>query len=53
MGSAQAGPEAVGLIVVLIFDAAFAIVSWKALAAIPKYLAQPAWCQELIVKAGL
>ncbi|HEX4056348.1 MAG TPA: DUF4339 domain-containing protein [Tepidisphaeraceae bacterium] len=54
MGSAQTGSDAVvGLVVILIFNGAFAIVSWKALAAIPRYLAQPAWCQELIVKAGL
>ncbi|MGA2442429.1 MAG: DUF4339 domain-containing protein [Tepidisphaeraceae bacterium] len=43
----------VGLIIVLVFVAAFAYVSWRAFAAIPQYLAQPAWCQELIVKAGL
>ena len=31
----------------------FAFISMQSLLAIPKYLAQPAWCQELIVKAGL
>jgi len=36
-----------------IFPAAFAIVSWKAFTAIPKYLVQPAWCQELLVTANL
>jgi cation transport ATPase len=40
-------------IVVLLFAGGFALVSWRAISAIPKYLAQPAWCQELIVKTGL
>ena len=31
----------------------FAFVSLQSLLAIPKYLARPAWCQELIVKAGM
>jgi uncharacterized membrane protein len=31
----------------------FAFISLQSLLSIPKYLAQPAWCQELIVKAGL
>ena len=31
----------------------FAVVSWRAYAAIPRYLGQPAWCQELIVSAGM
>ena len=52
-GPSQVAISSVGLIVVLIFAAAFAANSWRAFAAIPKYLAQPAWCQELIVKAGL
>jgi uncharacterized protein DUF4339 len=46
------GPMVV-LFITLMFVSAFASVSWRAIAAIPKYLAQPAWCQELIVKAGL
>jgi hypothetical protein len=41
------------LFICLFFLAAFASVSWRAVAAIPKYLSQPAWCQELIIKAGL
>jgi hypothetical protein len=36
-----------------LLTAAFAVVSWRSFAAIPPYLAQPAWCQELIVKANL
>ena len=51
-GPNMAGPM-IALFVSVIFLAAFASVSWRAVAAIPKYLAQPAWCQELIVKAGL
>ena len=31
----------------------FAFISMQSLLAIPNYLAQPAWCQELIVKAGM
>jgi hypothetical protein len=34
-------------------QAAFALISWRALEAIPRYLNQPAWCQELVVTAGL
>jgi hypothetical protein len=30
----------------------FAGVSWRAFSNIPKFLAQPAWCQELLVMAG-
>jgi hypothetical protein len=49
-----AGPGlGVALFITLLFAVAFAYVSWQAFAAIPKYLAQPAWCQELVVKAGL
>jgi hypothetical protein len=43
----------IGMVLTLVFCGAFAAVSWRAFAAIPKYLRQPAWCQELIVKAGL
>jgi hypothetical protein len=50
----NAAPAAgIGPIIGLLFSAGFAYVSWGAFVAIPKYLAQPAWCQELIVKAGL
>jgi hypothetical protein len=31
----------------------FAGISWRAFSSIPKFLAQPAWCQELLVMAGL
>lgn len=41
------------LIVVLLFSFGFAVISWRAVAAIPAYLAQPAWCQELVVKSGI
>jgi hypothetical protein len=37
----------------MILPGLFAIISWRAYAAIPDYLQQPAWCQELIVKAKL
>jgi 1,4-dihydroxy-2-naphthoate octaprenyltransferase len=40
-------------IFLLAFVAAFAYVSGRAMVAIPQYLNQPAWCQELVVKAGL
>jgi hypothetical protein len=47
-------PEAlIGVVVSFVLYGAFAIVSWRSFAAIRPYLAQPAWCQELIVKAGL
>jgi len=45
--------QAVSSAIVAIFAALFAVVSWRALAAIPRYLSQPAWRQELIVKAKL
>jgi hypothetical protein len=35
----------------LFLSVVFAAVSWRAYAAIPKYLAQPAWCQELLVSS--
>jgi hypothetical protein len=44
---------AIGGIIGLIFALAFAVVSWRSFAAIPQYLAQPAWCQELLVTAEL
>jgi hypothetical protein len=37
----------------MILPVIFAVVSWRAYAAIPEYLRQPAWCQELIVRAKL
>ena len=40
-------------VLAMILPLAFAVVSWRSYAAIPKYLAQPAWCQEIIVKAGM
>ena len=39
-------------IIVTILAAIFAVVSWNSCAAIPRWRAQPAWCQELIVKSG-
>ena len=49
----DAAPQLVGGMVGIAFEIAFAVVSWRAFTAIRQYLAQPAWCQELIVKAGL
>lgn len=46
-------PAIVGEAIGIIFSLIFAVVSWRAFTVIPKYLAQPAWCQELIVKANL
>jgi hypothetical protein len=43
----------VGIIVILGIGGLFAFVSWRSYAAIPRYLGQPAWCQELIVSAGM
>jgi hypothetical protein len=43
----------IGGFVLAVIDLAFIFLSARACLAIPKYLAQPAWCQELIVKAGL
>jgi hypothetical protein len=43
----------VSFLILVLFSGGFALVSWGAFAAIPKYLQKPAWCQELIVKAGL
>jgi hypothetical protein len=51
--STTAAPQVVGGLVSVIFAAAFAAVSWRSFTAIAKYLAQPAWCQELMVKAQL
>jgi GYF domain 2 len=50
---AQASPGAIGAVFGLIIYGAFAAVSWRSFAAIPIYLAQPAWCQEMLVKAKL
>lgn len=44
--------DVIGPLVSLIFPAIFAVVSWKAYAAIPKYRAFPAWCQEIVAKSG-
>lgn len=52
-GAPSTAPQIVGTFVGILFEAAFAVVSWRGFVAIRKYLAQPAWCQELIVKAGL
>lgn len=41
----------VGVIVTVILGGIVAIYSLQAMFAIPKYLAQPAWCQELAVRA--
>ncbi len=49
----DAAPQLVGGVVGIAFEIAFAVVSWRAFTAIRQYLTQPAWCQELIVKAGL
>jgi len=43
----------VGIIAVILIFGAMIFVSWRSFAAIPKYLAQPAWCQELLVRAKL
>jgi hypothetical protein len=43
----------VGGLLGMILPAVFAVVSWRAFAAIPRYLAQPAWCQELIAASKL
>lgn len=51
--SRNGGAEAVGPFVSLLFCVAFAVISWRSFAAIPKYLSCPAWCQEVLVKAGL
>jgi hypothetical protein len=55
--SSASGPDVVGAYIgngiSLLIGVAFAVVSWKAYAAIPKYLAQPAWCQELLIKSKL
>lgn len=55
-GSMMAGADATVLIpaiLVSILPIAFAMMSWRAYATIPMYLAQPAWCQELLVTANL
>jgi hypothetical protein len=44
--------EMIGGIIGMILPAIFAVVSWTSFAAIPRWRAQPAWCQELIVKSG-
>jgi hypothetical protein len=37
----------------MVLPAIFAVISWRAFTAIPRYLAHPAWCQELLVTANL
>jgi hypothetical protein len=51
--SRSPGGDIFGGLFSMLFVGAFAIVSWRGYAAIPKYLSQPAWCQELIVNAKL
>lgn len=51
--STAAAPLVVTAIIMALFAAAFCYASWIAFVTIPKYLRQPAWCQELIVKAGI
>jgi hypothetical protein len=46
--SRDAAPAFFGLVIVLAIGGAFIYVSSKAISAIPKYLAMPAWCQELL-----
>jgi hypothetical protein len=36
-----------------ILPAIFAVVSFRAWSAIPRYLAEPAWCQEIIAASKL
>jgi len=54
IGAAGGQPgSAIGAIFGIILLIVFAVVSWRAVVAIPEYLKQPAWCQELIVHADL
>jgi hypothetical protein len=48
-----AGPPIFGGVFGLLIGGLFAASSWRAFTAIPRYLSQPAWCQELVVKAKL
>jgi hypothetical protein len=43
----------IGVLVTVVLDIVFGVISWHAFAAMPKFRAQPAWCQELIASAGL
>jgi drug/metabolite transporter (DMT)-like permease len=52
-GGSSRPEEMIGSVIAIIFAGLFAYVSWSAFAAIPDWRAQPAWCQELIVQAGL
>ena len=49
--------EAVGMllggVLLCIFPAIFAVTSFRAFSTIPRYLAQPAWCQEIIAASKL
>lgn len=51
-GRVEGGAVVVAIIVIVLMIL-FAAVSWGALAAIPRYLAQPAWCQEVIAASEL
>ena len=42
-----------GGVVICIFPAIFGVISFRAFATIPRYLAQPAWCQEIIAASKL
>jgi hypothetical protein len=56
MLAASSSPQPANMIaptLSFIVAAAFGTVSWKSYNAIPEFLKQPAWCQELIAKAGL
>lgn len=52
-GGPNAALNIVLAVIIFIFGGLFALMSWISFANIPSYLAQPAWCQELIVRAGL
>ena len=52
-GGNAANAAVISGLIGMILPALFAVLSWRAYVTIPKYLMQPAWCQELIVKANL
>lgn len=55
IGSAAPGnaaPSLAGGIIGIVIAAAFAYVAFQAFVAIPGYLTQPAWCQELLSKTS-
>ncbi len=53
MSTRAGAEEMIGPIVGIILPAIFSVTSWRAYSAIPQFLSQPMWSQEVLVDVGL